>query len=1243
MTMAKAKSLGLKVFRAETQAKGVTNDSLDLIGRVAARITIGNLTIPQTFHVGREMSYDIILGTNFLGKLGAITYDFKRGRFQVREASLPMGENAIRGDVRLRDEVVLPPRSRAIVIAHVRTSDWGGKECLFEGTIGGVPKEAIIGKCIDQVEPKHFTIRVPIVNTANAYTTIPENAPLGTLEPVEEDMLMTSTGKDAGASHQKRKPPSQLVDLENTDLTAAEKSKLWKVLDDYQDLIGESVSELGRTNVITHVIETEAEVAPIRSKPYHIPVGVRAEVRKQLDELLQRGLIGYGSGAWSSPMVLVRKKDGSYRFCIDYRKLNKVTVQQTMAVTGIDDVKEIMHGKKYFSSLDLCSGYFQVPLHEDSREKSGFSTPFGPMQWNVLPMGLSTSPATFQRLAVAIMCDIIAQGQGVVYLDDWILCSETFSDHLRLIRKLFNRLRHANLRYRLSKSSFCQRQVLYLGHIVSEKGIQVAPHNVEKIRAMDYPKTKKQVRRLLGLFGFYRSYVEGYSRIATPLTALTREDTPFQWTLECQNAVDTLKERITTAPVLIFPNWSEEFILTTDASGTAVAGVLAQRREGKELPIAFYSKSLSKAERKWPATELELYAIYCSVKHFRPYLMNNPFQLYTDSKSCVWIFNKPDLAPRLARWALALQEYTFTCTHKAGAQNVVADALSRATYGAQVNVVYTESAEVPPTPMGETESFMRKAQLADFYMGPIIHYLEHQQFPADATRREQRIIQQRSKEFVIVRGVLYRISEEGRLLMAVPVASRRELLYASHESLMSMHPGVTKTLLKLREYYWFPKMRTTVEAHIRECGSCQTRKNPKIPLRVPLRNQYANEPWEIVSIDFQGPLTESDEGFRHILVLTDFFSKWTEITPTKDQLATTVAQIYVEKIFCRYGASRVLLSDCAKNFLSEVLREVNELLGVTHNRTSPYRPQTNGLVEVTNRTIKTMLSHVVNERHTDWPKYLPFCQLAHNSARHVAINSSPSQLLMGRELRLPHEQLLPLAPTPISAPGKYARDAQERMRVTWDAARRAMKKEGERVARIYDRTARPSEVQIGDAVLYMTPRAHKGLTAKLKHKWTGPYLVKAVTDTNVKLQSFNHPEKDPFVTHLNKVKLFLKPSMRGADVKVYLPAPAGVQEEALASGTETGEEAQSSEEELLSETSDENEAEGANSVEDPRNVTPETLEMQESSSEITVTPKQQLLKQKQADKSDCDRQRRETKYGLRRRPRKRRDADYEYE
>jgi len=193
-----------------------------------------------------------------------------------------------------------------------------------------------------------------------------------------------------------------------------------------------------------------------------------------------------------------------------------------------------------------------------------------------------------------------------------------------------------------------------------------------------------------------------------------------------------------------------------------VAGVLAQRREGKELPIAFYSKSLSKAEQKWPATKLELYAIYCSVKHFRPYLMNNPFQLYTDSKSCVWIFNKPDLAPRLARWALALQEYTFTCTHKA---------LIRATYGAQVNVVYTESAEVPPTLMGETESFMRKAQLADFYMGPIIHYLEHQQFPADATRREQRIIQQRSKEFAIIRGVLYRISDEGRLLMAVPVAS----------------------------------------------------------------------------------------------------------------------------------------------------------------------------------------------------------------------------------------------------------------------------------------------------------------------------------------------------------------------------------------------------------------------------------------------------------------------------------------
>ena len=295
-----------------------------------------------------------------------------------------------------------------------------------------------------------------------------------------------------------------------------------------------------------------------------------------------------------------------------------------------------------------------------------------------MPQGLSTSPASFTRLAMAIMADLISAGNGSIYLDDWLMCSKTFSEHITLLRTVFTRLRTAGLKFRLSKSQLCQKEILYLGHILSAEGISVAPHNTEKIRKFPRPKNLTEVRRLCGLFSYYRNFCQGFAKIIEPINNLTKKDVPFAWTDECEQAAERLKDIITHAPVLAFPNFKEEFLLTTDAAAVSLGGVLEQRQEDWKIhPISYFSRTLNAAERKWDACQLELLAIVQAVKFFRPYLLNVPFKIFTDNVACTYILNKTDLTPKLARWAVQLSEYQFEVHHKKGRLNRVTDALSR--------------------------------------------------------------------------------------------------------------------------------------------------------------------------------------------------------------------------------------------------------------------------------------------------------------------------------------------------------------------------------------------------------------------------------------------------------------------------------------------------------------------------------------------------------------------------------------
>ena len=401
----------------------------------------------------------------------------------------------------------------------------------------------------------------------------------------------------------------------------------------------------------------------------------------QVQQMLASNVIRPSNSPWASPVVMVRKKDGSLRFCIDFRQLNAATVKDTHPLPRIDDLLDALHGAKWFSTLDLKSGYWQVPITEQDKAKTAFRTSGGQLyEFNQVPFGLCNAPATFSRLMDRVLAGLHWE-TCLFYLDDIIIFSSTWEEHLARLRQVFERLRHTNLKLGADKCTFAAKEVSYLGHRVTEEGLLPDSSLLAIIREIPPPKTTTEVRSFLGLAGYYRRYVKGFAAIADPLHALTRKDAVFHWSAECQAAFDQLKHLLTTSPITAFPDFSQAFRLYTDASTAGLGAILAQVRDGKERIICCASRALNQAKKSYPATKLECLAIVWAVAKFRPYLMAMPFEVFTDHYALQWLKTMRTGSALLHRWSEALEEYDFTVHHCAGKIQSHVDGLSQLPVG----------------------------------------------------------------------------------------------------------------------------------------------------------------------------------------------------------------------------------------------------------------------------------------------------------------------------------------------------------------------------------------------------------------------------------------------------------------------------------------------------------------------------------------------------------------------------------
>lgn len=653
---------------------GITTNEIKSLGTYIIQIHLNGDILNQKCQVLEDniaIDADGIIGSDFLRSHKCIL-DYNDNLLSLKGQIIPL-EQLDHVALGL-SMTTLKPRTETVIKVTVSNP---------EIQIGIVPKLQVLkgvflASALVKVD-SDFQSFTTILNTND--TTIRLPVLKVTLEPFEQPVLINTAKIQNTSSSVVTNRINEIKKLLRLDhLNPEERKSLLEICQEYHSIFQLDGDTLPETSIIEHSITTTTDI-PIASKTYRYPQVHKEEVHKQINDLLDKGIISPSTSPWSAPIwVVPKKKDASgkikWRVVIDYRNLNSITINDAFPLPNITDILDHLGNAKYFSCLDCFSGFHAVKLRDEDAPKTAFSTDIGHYQFSRMPFGLKNAPATFQRLMNTILSGL--QGSKCfVYMDDIVVFGSSLSDHNNKLKEIFQRLQTANLRLQPDKCEFLRKEVLFLGHSITENGIKPNHEKTKSVDQFPIPKSVKDIQSFLGLCNYYRRFVKDFALIAKPLTDLTKKSKPFHWTETEQIAFDTLKSRLTSEPVLQYPNFDQTFILTTDASGYAISGILSQGDIPNDLPVAYASRILNQAEQRYSTIERELLAICWATRYFRPYLYGRKFIIYTDHKPLVYLFSVKDPGSRLVKFRLKLEEYDYQIKYKPGKHNTNADALSR--------------------------------------------------------------------------------------------------------------------------------------------------------------------------------------------------------------------------------------------------------------------------------------------------------------------------------------------------------------------------------------------------------------------------------------------------------------------------------------------------------------------------------------------------------------------------------------
>jgi hypothetical protein len=781
-------------------------------------------------------------------------------------------------------------------------------------------------------------------------------------------------------------------------------------------------------------------------------------------------------------------------------------------------------------------------------------------------------------------------------VDDILVYSRTFREHLKHLTLIFDRLRAAKLTLKPNKCQFALPEVIYLGHKITKFGLEVDPKKTEAVTSFPAPKSASEVRSFLGLCSWYRKFVKGFAEISAPLNKLLHKDQTFQWSEEAQQSFETLKRALVSPPTLTYPDMSKPFILTCDASGQSLGYILSQRDEtNKEHPIAFGGRAVRQNEKHWPITELECLAVLEGIKQYRVYLTSQPFTIFTDHKALTWIktFKPSHSNSRLFRWSLQLQEYEFEIIHRPGKQNQ-SDALSRRPY--PVNTCLVDNPVEPENVDSECQKGRHETIAASFSYtkGPvkcelcksptitseihtvnvdsgnsdkenpeniaslqrdcpdfkqIIEYLETGQLPEQADQAKR--IQNLSREYDMLNGTLVHFYQprqktptaDNRFItqIAMPKILRNDVLTSYHDSIAGgAHRGLQNTFAAIRLKYYWPRMYQQIHDYIKGCEVCQQAKVSRTDKPAPLHPLPVDEKWSRIHMDFIGPLPKSN-GFSHILLITDSFSKWPEAFPLASQEATEVSKVLFREIFSRYGAPRTIVSDRGRNFMSKLVNALCEIFQVTHHCTSSYHPQTNAECERKNSTIEQSLRAYIDDKQSNWSQMLPGILMSMRmSPSTQSTTYSPYYLMFGKEMNLPFDTSIIPNNNLVKNAQQQINEVLENLKVAEKIAAENLEMAKEKSKDRHDAKAKEPDYQLGDLVWLRNPHTPVGLSPKLVQKYKGPYYITKVSgNSTYQLRQKSDDKLMQSHIHANRLKHHHDPTER---IVVQPPIPASTPE-----------------------------------------------------------------------------------------------------
>ncbi|KAJ9544268.1 hypothetical protein OSB04_023975 [Centaurea solstitialis] len=833
------------------------------------------------------------------------------------------------------------------------------------------------------------------------------------------------------------------------------------VVREFPEVFPEELPGLPPPRLVEFHIDLVPGAGPIAKSPYRLAPSEMQELSKQLQELLDKGFIRPSSSPWGAPVLFVKKKDGSFRMCIDYRELNKITIKNRYPLPRIDDLFDQLQGATYFSKIDLRSGYHQMRVREEDIAKTAFRTRYGHYEFLVMPFGLTNAPAVFMDLMNRV-CRPYLDKFVIVFIDDILIYSQNKEDHEQHLRRILELLKAEKLYAKFSKCEFWIREVHFLGHVVNKEGIHVDPAKVEAIKKWEAPKTPTEIRQFLGLAGYYRRFIANFSKIAQPLTTLTQKDKKFIWGEKQEEAFQLLKHKLCNAPILALPEGTDNFVVYCDASHQGLGCVLMQN----EKVIAYASRQLKVHEKNYTTHDLELGAVVFALKIWRHYLYGTKCTIFTDHKSLQHILDQKMLNMRQRRWVELLSDYDCEIKYHPGKANVVADALSR-------------KERVKPTrtrAMGVIVQTSLKSQIVEAQK----EALEADNIKKETLHKMEKEFEERSD------GARY---FKNRIWVPTVGQLRKMIMDEAHQSRYSIHPGADKMYKGLKEHYWWPGMKKDVAIYVSKCLTCaRIKAEHQKPSGLLQQPEIPEWKWEKISMDFVTKLPKTKKGHDSIWVIVDRLTKSAHFLPIKESFSVDrLAQLYVDEIVMRHGVPISIISDRDSRFTSRFWQSLQAALGTSVDLSTAYHPQTDGQTERTIQTLEDMLRACVLEFGGSWDDHLPLVEFSYNNSYHTSIQCAPYEALYGRKCRSPLNWL-EVGESRLIRPD-IVQETTDKIKLVQEKLKAAR----DRQKSYADNRRKPLEFQVGDRVL-LKVSPWKGLIrfgkkGKLSPRYVGPFKV----------------------------------------------------------------------------------------------------------------------------------------------------------